>query len=112
MKRASASALCAPCGRNARSGAGLAATESSWRTTGFAGWARGIFGGEALGTCALAIVAPPIKLSAKRNVRQAQQTHQFFCSLTLNLIFLARSRQTSRAAALLTKTNESVPYNL
>ena len=57
-------------------------------------------------------VAATRKLSAKRNFRQAQQTQHFFCSLTLNLIFLARVRQTGRAAASPAKANETVPYNL
>ena len=104
--------MCAPCGRNARSGAGFDATESSWRATGFPGWARGTFAGEALGACASATVAATRKLSAKRSFRQAQQTHHFFCSLTLNLIFLARFGKPAGAAASLAKANETVPYNL
>src|SRR5206468_10868165 len=97
--------------RNARSGAGFDATESSWRATGFAGWARGPFAGEALGACAFATVAATRKLSAKRSFRQTQQTHHFFCSLTLNLIFLPRFGKPAGAAASLAKANKTVPYN-
>src|SRR4029077_18580307 len=103
-KRASASALCAPCDRNARSGAGFDANESSWRATGFPGWARGTFTGEALGACASATVVATRKLSAKSSFRPAQQTQHFFWSLTPNLIFPARVRQT-RAFASQAKTN-------
>ncbi len=79
---------------------------------GFTGWARGTFAGEALGAWASATVAATRKLSAKRSFRQAQQTQNFFCSLTLNLIFLARVRQTGRGGVSLAKANEIVPYNL
>ena len=96
--------MCAPCGRNARSGAGFGATESSWRVMDFPGCARGAFAGEALGACASATVAATRKLSPKRSFRQAQQTHHLLCSLTLNLIFLARLRQTSRAGSFAGKS--------
>src|SRR5213078_1472260 len=110
-KRASASALCAACGRNARSGAGFEATESSWRATGFPGWARGTFAGEPLGACASATVAAIRKLSAKKKFRQAQQTQHFFRSLTLNLIFWCGFGKPGTLAAPAT-ANETVPYNL
>ena len=103
--------MCAPCGRNARSEAGFDATESSWRATGFPGWARGTFAGEALGACASATVAAIRKLSAKKKFRQAQQTQHFFRSLTLNLIFWCGFGKPGTLASPAT-ANETVPYNL
>src|SRR5262249_16098199 len=82
-KCASASALCADCGRNARSEAGFDARESSWRATDFAGCARGTFAVEALGACACALVPTSEKLTAKTSFLQVQQTRYFFPSLTL-----------------------------
>jgi hypothetical protein len=52
-----------------------------------------------LGACASATVAAIKRPSAKRSFRQAQQTRDFFRSLTLNLIFLARIRQTKALAS-------------
>jgi hypothetical protein len=62
--------------------------ESSWRVAVLPGWARGTLTGEALGTCASANVAVTRKLSAKTSFRRTHRTQHFFCSLTLNLIFL------------------------
>ena len=49
-------------------------------------------------------VAATRKLSAKTSFRQAQQTQHFFCSLTLNLIFLARVRQTGMGGSFASKS--------
>src|SRR5439155_25945271 len=94
-KRVSASALCAPCERKARSGGGFELTESSCRPVDFVACARGIFAGEALGwPCAT--VAATKKLTAKMISRREEPQH-FFCTLTAKLIFLTRLRQTTRS---------------
>jgi hypothetical protein len=57
-----------------------------------------------LGTCASASVAATRKPSAKTSCRQAQQTQHFFCSLTLNLIFLPSVRQTVTRGSFVSKS--------
>jgi hypothetical protein len=46
----------------------------------------------------------PENSARKASFRQAQQTQHFFCSLTLNLIFLARVRQTGMGGSFASKS--------
>jgi hypothetical protein len=69
-------------------------TVSSCRRAGFPEWVRDVLAGEALGTLPSATTAAIKKLTPTMTFWQPLPTQNFLRFLTLNLIFLARVRQT------------------
>jgi hypothetical protein len=69
-------------------------TVSSCRAAGFPEWARDVLAGEALGAAPFAMTAAIKKLTPTMTFWQPPPSQNFLRFLTLNLIFLARVRQT------------------